>query len=243
VRPVRTLELQRMHLERLPPHMHLKRLPRMHRERLPRMSLAIVVCTLVIGACGSAGAPAVSSLSTAPTATPTAPATSIPAPARTAGAGILLNWPEFGLNPQRSNVTGEPTGITAANVNGLIHERIALPGTVDSSPIYLHGVTIGGVARDIAVMSTTYGKTLAVDTHGGAILWVFTPPGYSQWAGSAQITTASPVADPDGMWVYAASPNGLIHKLSLATGQEDPSGGWPVSITRDPTHEKLGAWC
>jgi len=198
------------------------------------MSLAIVAGMLVLGACGSAGAPAVSP-------PPTAPAASIPVPAlaRGAGAGLLLNWPEFGLNPARSNVSLEPTGITAANVNKLIHERVALPGTVDSSPIYLHAVTVAGAVRDVAVVSTTYGRTLAIDTHGGVILWVFTPPGYSGWAGSAQITTASPVEDPDGMWVYAASPNGLIHKLSLATGQE--AGGWPVSITRDATHEKLTA--
>ena len=57
------------------------------------------------------------------------------------------------------------------------------------------------------------------------ILWTFTPPGYSSWAGSAQITNASPIADPDRPCVYAASPNGLIHKLSLADGSEDRSAG------------------
>jgi hypothetical protein len=41
--------------------------------------------------------------------------------------------------------------------------------------------------------------------------------------------------------VYATSPNGTIHKLSLADGSEVRTGSWPVSVTRDPTHEKLGA--
>ncbi len=191
-------------------------------------------CTLV-SACGSSGAPAVS----APPA-PTASSASIPPPAAHRAAA-LLEWPEFGLNPQRSDVSTDSTGITAANVARLHRQRIALPGTVDSSPIYLHGVTVAGATRNVAMLTTTYGRTLALDANSGRILWVFTPPGYSHWAGSAQITTTSPLADPDRSAIYAPSPNGLIHKLSLATGQEESAGDWPVSITRDSSHEKLTA--
>jgi outer membrane protein assembly factor BamB len=171
---------------------------------------------------------------------PTAPADSIPRAARSAG-GPLLDWPEFGLNAQRTNVSRAATGITAANVGHLRRQRIELPGTVDSSPIYLHGVTVASATHDVAVLTTTYGRTVALDANSGRILWVFTPPGYARWAGSAQITTASPLADPDREAVYATSPDGLIHKLSLANGQEEQAGAWPVSITRDATHEKLTA--
>jgi DNA-binding beta-propeller fold protein YncE len=202
--------------------------------RLPRLAAALIVCVLV-SACGSSGAPAVS---VAPA--PTASSASIPAPARKAGAQ-LLDWPEFGLDPQRSSVSLAATGITVANVSHLRRQHIDLPGTVDSSPIYLHGVTVAGATRNVAVLTTTYGRTLALDADSGRILWVFTPPGYSHWAGSAQITTASPLADPDRGAIYATSPNGLIHKLSLANGQEENTGAWPVSITRDATHEKLTA--
>jgi hypothetical protein len=45
--------------------------------------------------------------------------------------------------------------------------------------------------------------------------------------------------DPDQRFLYAASPNGQIHKLALANGHE--ASGWPVPVTRDPIHEKLGA--
>ncbi len=203
--------------------------------RIPRLAGALALCTLV-GACGSgASVPAVSQPPTAATA-------SIPAPARgAASAAPLLDWPEFGLDPQRSNVSPDSTGITATNVARLHRRRIALPGTVDSSPIYLHAVAVAGAVRDVAVMTTTYGRTLALDASDGRILWTFTPLGYSRWAGTAQITTASPLADPDREFVYAASPDGLIHKLSLADGLEDRTGSWPVSITRDPIHEKLAA--
>lgn len=206
-----------------------------NRVSFSAQALAAAATCALVSACGSSGAPAVSV-----NAAPTAPAGSIPAPAHSA-SGPLLDWPEFGLDPQRTSVSLAATGITAANVGHLRRQRIDLPGTVDSSPIYLHGVTVAGAVHNVAVLTTTYGRTLALDADSGRILWVFTPPGYSHWAGSAQITTASPLADPDRGAVYATSPNGLIHKLSLADGQEERTGAWPVSITRDATHEKLTA--
>lgn len=158
-----------------------------------------------------------------------------------AAAIELTEWPEFGLNPQRSDATNSSTGITATNVRSLRAQTISLPGTVDSSPIYLHDVLAAGSVRDVIVVTTTYGRTIAIDAASGRVLWVFTPPGYASWAGSAQITVTSPVADPEHTYVYAASPNGLIHKLSLANGHEDSSGAWPVRITRNPEREKLDA--
>jgi hypothetical protein len=219
-------------------------------RRLATPPLVLALAALLIAACGGSAAPA-SAPSSAATDSSAASASSANSPASgattasTVAAGrvvaALQNWPEFGLNPQRSDATNASTGITAANVGHLRRLRIALPGTVDSSPIYLHGVTVAGAVRDVVIVTTTYGKTLAIDASSGLILWTFSPPGYSGWAGSAQITVTSPVADPDRSWVYAASPNGLIHKLSLADGSEDRSGSWPVSVTRDPTNEKLGA--
>jgi outer membrane protein assembly factor BamB len=88
-------------------------------------------------------------------------------------------------------------------------------------------------------MTTTYGRTLGLDAATGEELWRFTPSTYDRVKGSAQITTTSPVADPSRDAVYAASPDGVIHKLSVADGTEVATGGWPVSITRDATHEKI----
>ena len=86
-------------------------------------------------------------------------------------------------------------------------------------------------------MTTTYGITLAVDAASGKILWRWTPPGYSHWVGSAQITTATPVADPSRKWIYAASPDGRIQKLSVATGH----ARWRRLITKLPSREKIAA--
>jgi DNA-binding beta-propeller fold protein YncE len=195
------------------------------------LMLTIAACA-VLGACGSTAPADVS--------TPTVSAKAIPSATR-ASAVKLLDWPEFGLNPQRSDVSQLATGITATNVAHLRHITVDLPGTVDSSPIYLHGASVEGATHDVIVVTTTYGKTIAIDADSGQILWTFTPPGYSRWAGSAQITVSSPVADPDGKYVYATSPDGLVNKLSLANGSEDGEGSWPAKVTLEPVHEKLGA--
>jgi PQQ-like domain len=195
---------------------------------------------LGLACAASAALSACWSTTPAEVATPTVSVAAIPTATRSSVAE-LRSWSEFGLNPQRSDVSELATGITAANIAHLRHISVALPGTVDSSPIYLHGVTVDGAVHDVIVVTTTYGKTIATDADSGRILWTFTPPGYSHWAGTAQITVATPLADPDQPFVYAASPNGEINKLSLADGSEDTDGSWPVSITREPVHEKLGA--
>jgi hypothetical protein len=163
--------------------------------------------------------------------TGTATATTEPAPVTIPPQQQPQNvWPMFGVTPDRANVSGVPTGITASNATTLARVSIDIPGTVDSSPILVGGRF---------VVTTSYGKTLALDRNGH-ILWTYTPPGIDGWEGSAQITNASPAADPDGEHVYAISPDGVVHKLDLADGSEVTGGGWPVTITRDPTHEKLG---
>jgi outer membrane protein assembly factor BamB len=149
------------------------------------------------------------------------------------------DWTRFGYDAARSSSGPTQTGITAANLPGLRGQRVKLSGTADSSPIYLRGVRVGGATRDVFFVTTSYGKTIAIDASTGRILWVFTPPGYSRWAGSDRITNSSPVAGPSRRYVYAASPNGKIHKLSIATGRE-ASGSWPVTISRLPSREKIG---
>jgi outer membrane protein assembly factor BamB len=198
---------------------------------LLRVAGALAACA-ALAACGAA-APA-------DVPTPTADSSAIPAPAAAEAQARLRDWPEFGLDPQRSGTSELGARITAANVGHLRRRTVRVPGTVDSSPVYLHGVTVRGAQHDVAVVTTSYGRTLAIDADSGRILWTFTPPGYAAWSGTAQITTTSPIADPDRSYVYAASPNGLIHKLSLADGREAP-GAWPVRVTHDATHEKLAA--
>jgi hypothetical protein len=147
------------------------------------------------------------------------------------------DWTRFGYDARRSSDDPSSTGIGAANVDRLVRRQVRLPGTVDASAIYLHGVTVAGGVHDTLFVTTTYGITLAIDAASGSILWQWKPPGYSSFVGSAQITTATPVADPSRKWIYAASPDGMIQKLSVATGH----AVWRVSVTKLPSREKIAA--
>src|SRR2546421_2908745 len=134
------------------------------------------------------------------------------------------DWLRFGWSPSRSSAPTFATGITAANVKSLVRQQVGLDGTVDSSPIYLHGVKVGAATHDVIFVTTTYGKTEAIDAANGSVLGRFTPPGYSAGAGSPQITTATPVADPGRQVLYGAGPDRRSYKPPVAAGQPGRSG-------------------
>jgi outer membrane protein assembly factor BamB len=146
------------------------------------------------------------------------------------------DWRMFGYDSARRNSGPARTGITAANVGNLRRQQVRLPGTADSSPIYLRGVRVKGRAHDVFFVTTSYGITVAVDAGSGTILWRFRPAGYASWAGTERITNSSPVADPSRRYVYAEVPNGRVYKLTVARG----TVVWSRSITKLPSREKLG---
>jgi outer membrane protein assembly factor BamB len=145
--------------------------------------------------------------------------------ASSARAGAPHDWPLFGYDSARHGASPQAT-LTAQNVAKLQRLKVRLDGTVDSSPIYVGGKV---------VVTTTYGRTEAVDPATGRIAWRFTPPAYPRLAGSAQITNSSPAASSDRTAVYASAPDGRVRKLRLSDGHVL----WTAALTRDATHEKL----
>ena len=180
--------------------------------------LALPLAATLVAACTSGGSSAPPTATTRP-----GPATTTLAPPDGAA------WPLFGYDAARSNAFDADTGITAADLDQLRRERVELPGTPDSSPIYVRGRLF---------VTTSYGKVVAIDANTGKIVWTFVPEGIESWEGTSQITQASPAADPDEGHVYSYSPDGKLHKLSVANGREVRSEGWPAVVTRDPSHEK-----
>jgi outer membrane protein assembly factor BamB len=156
-----------------------------------------------------------------------------------AGAQSLppQDWPMFGGNVESTSANPRPTGITAANVAQLTRRQIKLDGTVDASAIYLQRVPVHGAPHNAIFVTTTYGKTLALDADSGGVLWEYTPPSYQALAGTRQISNSTPVADPDRRFIYAASPDGYIQKLAVSDGQPV----WRTSITRLPQREKMAS--
>lgn len=184
------------------------------------------------GACGGQGA---STATARPGASGSITATADPANApQTVPAG---DWPDFGYTADRGGAGPADTGITPSAVAKLSARRVRIDGIADSSPIELHAVTVRGARHDLVAVTTTYGNTVAFDARTGQILWEFRPQGVNATPGNPQVTTASPVADPDRRFIYTASPNGVIHKLAVAGGRQV----WAQSITFDPAHEKIAS--
>lgn len=151
------------------------------------------------------------------------------------------DWVRFGFDAKRSNWSKAVAGLSAGDLPHLRRTDIALPGTVDSSPAYLHAITVKGAKRDVFFVTTTYGRTIALDARSDSILWTYTPPSYPSLAGGLAFEASSPVVDRKAGFVYGPAPDGLIHKLSIATGTEVTSGSWPARVTLDPKHEKLSS--
>jgi hypothetical protein len=161
-------------------------------------------------------------------------------PAGTASAA-RHDWPRFGFDAARTNNAKVAAGIAAGDLGGLKRQDVALPGTVDSSPLYLHHVKVKGRSRDVFLVATTYGRVLALGADTGKVLWTYTSPSYDELAGGGQYTTASPVVDRARGFVYAATPDGFVRKLSLGDGAEVLDGAWPASITLGAEHEKISS--
>jgi outer membrane protein assembly factor BamB len=160
-----------------------------------------------------------------------------------AGSGSVIpqvsaaDWTQFGWDVTSSGASDDATGITKANAVSLQRRQVALDGTVDASAIYLHGIEIKGARHDVFFVTTTYGKTIAIDADQGSVLWEYTPPKLTDWEGSRQITNSTPVADPDRHHIYAAAPDGTIQKIAVADGHVL----WTTAITQLPAREKLAS--
>lgn len=157
--------------------------------------------------------------------------------AQSAFAATPSDWPMFGWDVGRSGAPGAAMGVSAADLKTMPRQQVRIDGTVDASAIYLHGVTVKGAVHDVFFVTTTYGKTLAIDADLGTLLWEFTPAGYDSLKGSYRITNSTPVADPDRKAIYAASPDGVIRKLAVADGKVE----WATPITRMPAREKIAS--
>ncbi len=166
-----------------------------------------------------------------------------PTASTAAGSGAVAaqapggDWLTFDYNAQRTGSGRADLGITATNLGRLTRRRVRINGIADSSAVELHAVKVGGHVRDLIAVTTSYGKTIAIDPATGARLWEFVPRGVNSAPGNPQVTTASPVVDPDRRYLYSASPNGVIHKLAIASGRQV----WGRSITFDPHHEKIAS--
>ncbi len=204
---------------------------RLSPRRIGWLVAAVAFSAATLGACGGHAAGAAHQSSRAAVTGTTA------VPADVPGG----DWLRFDYDAQRSGVGPVNTGIAPRNLGSLSARVVSIPGAADSSAVEGQGIVARGRARDVFVITTTYGKTMAIDPATGAVVWQYAPGDIASYEGTPQITTASPIIDPDRRYVYVATPNGRIHKLVLGTGSEVHSGLWPVRVTFDPTREKIAS--
>jgi outer membrane protein assembly factor BamB len=143
-----------------------------------------------------------------------------------------MSWPVFDHDPARSGVDLGDTVLTKLNVSKLVAKwQISLGQVADSTPILLPSVTVGTVTRSMLFQTAKNGETFGIDAHTGQILWRFTTTG-------PNITDSTPAADPSGTAIYVPGVDGMVHKLSAATGKQIAAPGFPLRITNIPATEK-----
>jgi hypothetical protein len=179
----------------------------------------------VLVACSGGSNPQVSpgSRGTAtPAGVPTNAPTNAPTTAPTsAGTFTPDDWPLSDHDAARSGTSNEtPGGQGAVTLNKLW--QVSLGDIADSSPI---------VKGSMLYVTVHNGTTYGIATSNGATVWTFTTTG-------PNITTSEPAYDESGNEVYAGGVDGKIHRLNPATGAEDTSGGFPVTIILATQTEK-----
>jgi outer membrane protein assembly factor BamB len=125
----------------------------------------------------------------------------------------------------------------------------AIAANADSAPAYLPRVRLHN-GRYRAIVYVLAGNntsncdpgnpvgratTYALNAANGARIWS------RSTSGPSRCTTAGPVVDPSGRWVYSPGLDGKIHRYNAATGAETRNGTWPVTITLMPDVEKMSA--
>ncbi len=75
----------------------------------------------------------------------------------------------------------------------------------------------------------------ALSARTGAVQWK------RSTVGPGLCTTAGPVLDPSGQWVYAAGLDGKMHRYAALSGEETLQAPWPQPITLMPDAEKIAA--
>lgn len=176
-----------------------------------------------------------------------APAPAAGRGAAAASAAASADWPTAGGDNSRSNANMAATRITAANIGTMVRQQVTISAPIDAGLIYLRAVQVNGAAHDTFFGTTNLGRTVAIDANDGKVLWEFAAPGFDEVAAAAgapaggrglvvkQITNSTPVADTNRQFIYAASADGKVTKISVADGK----AVWSTAVTKLPIMEKM----
>jgi outer membrane protein assembly factor BamB len=132
----------------------------------------------------------------------------------------------------------------------MVRQQVTISAPIDAGLIYLRAVQVNGAAHDVFFGTTNLGRTVAIDANEGKVLWEFAPPNFDEatamvpqrgdpdgnpFNGAKQITNSTPVADANRQFIYAASADGKVNKISIADGKVL----WSTAVTKLPKIEKM----
>lgn len=125
--------------------------------------------------------------------------------------------------------------------------RQQISPNADSAPAYLAHVGSRPSSPTLYVLAANNGSNcdpgdpvhkatlFALNATNGAIRWT------RSTSGPSRCSTAGPVVDPSGRWVYAPGLDGKLHRYDSRSGQETLDSMWPVTVTLMPQVEKVSS--
>jgi hypothetical protein len=155
------------------------------------------------------------------------------------GARLVISTARFDNSRDSANVS--ETILTPENVTsgkfGLLC-KMAVDGDLFSQPLYVPGIRVAGIPRDVVLAATMHNSVYAFDANGCAQLWTTnfgeawqfrdyphigdpsSPLFYQHEIGASSV-----VADNANVYVVTASGAGIwtLHKLALETGLQSAS--------------------
>ena len=157
-----------------------------------------------------------------------------------ASAGVASvpggDWPTFDFNrPAHRRRARPPRGISARSVRALHLRIVHIERDRRRRPrSSCTRARSAAASRDAVFVTTTYGRRSRSTRAAAGACGSTRRATTRAYAGSAQVTDTTPVADPDRRFIYAVTPDGVVHKLAVARVARFAPGRWPVRITWDP---------
>jgi outer membrane protein assembly factor BamB len=117
----------------------------------------------------------------------------------------------------------------------------------DSAPAYLAHIGTRTISPILYVLAANNGSNcstgnpvlkatlFALNASNGSIRWA------QSTSGPSRCSTAGPVVDSTGQWVYAPGLDGKVHRYKSLSGDETSGSEWPVPVTLMPDVEKVSA--
>jgi outer membrane protein assembly factor BamB len=145
------------------------------------------------------------------------------------------DWPRYGGDDLVTNhvPAADAAGLSSETIGDIATRwSVSVGGRFVASPLYAADVQVGSKREDAIFVATNAGTVAALRAADGAVLWKRQVSG-TRLIPACGITygiSSTPVIDRARGRLYVIGADGLLHALSMATGET--VAGWPVRIVQ-----------